>query len=73
MTTQLQEAIERLQHLPAEEQNVIAERILDEIDEWEWHQIVNSARGQAILAQIDEDARRQIAAGEVEEGGFDCA
>ena len=35
MTEQLQQAIERLQQLPIEEQHALAERMLDELDERE--------------------------------------
>jgi hypothetical protein len=73
MTPQLQQAIERLQHLQhllAEEQDVIAKRILEEIDEWEWDRIVSSPRGQQVLLELDDEAQQQEERGEIEEGGF---
>ena len=73
MTTQLHQAIERLQHLQhllVEEQDVIAARILEEIDEWEWDRIVGSPRGQQVLLELDDEAEQQEKRGEIEEGGF---
>lgn len=70
MTRQLQQAIERLQQLPIEEQNAIAERILEAIDEQEWDRIVNTPHVQQAIIELAEEAKQQAAAGEIEEGGF---
>ncbi|HET9922000.1 MAG TPA: hypothetical protein VFQ30_19330 [Ktedonobacteraceae bacterium] len=70
MTERLQQAIERLQQLPDAAQNAIAERILDEIDEQEWDEIVKKPHVQHALRRLAKEARRQNAAGETEEGGF---
>lgn len=71
MTEQLQHAIEALQRLPAEAQNAIAERILEEIEEQEWDAIVSKPRVQARLRELGKQAREEEKVGETEEGGFD--
>ena len=70
MTEQLQQAIERLQKLPIEEQNAIAERILDELDEREWDKITRTSHVQQALIELADEAEQQEQAGETEEGGF---
>lgn len=70
MTTQLQQAIERLQQLPIEDQIAIAERILEEIDEREWDRIVSTPHVQQAINELAEEAKQQEEAGEIEEGGF---
>jgi hypothetical protein len=70
MTEQLQQAIERLQKLPIEEQNAIAERILDELDEREWDKITCASHVQQALIELADEAEKQEQAGETEEGGF---
>lgn len=70
MTSQLERAIERLQQLPLEEQNAIAERILEEIDEREWDKIISTPHVQQAIIELAEEAKQQEAAGEIEEGGF---
>jgi len=70
LTERLQLAIRRLQSLPDERQNDMAERILDEIDEMEWDAIASRPRVRQALRRIAAEAREQDAAGETEEGGF---
>ena len=70
VTDQMQLAIRRLQSLPDERQNDMAERILDEIDELEWDAIVSRPEVRQALRRLAVEARRQDAAGETEEGGF---
>lgn len=70
MTEQLQQAIERLQKLPIEEQNAIAERILDELDEREWDKITSTSHVQQALIELADEAEQQEKVGEIEEGGF---
>jgi predicted metal-dependent hydrolase len=70
MTEQLQRAIERLQQLPIEEQNAIAERILDELDEREWDKITSTSHVQQALIELADEAEQQEKAGEIEAGGF---
>ena len=70
VTERMQQAIRRLQNLPDERQNDMAERILDEIDEMEWDAIVSRPQVQRALRRIVAEAGEQDAAGETEEGGF---
>ncbi len=70
MTEQLQYAIKRLQQLPIEAQNAIAERILNEIDEQEWDEIVRKPAVQQHIRALANQAWQEHEAGETEEGGF---
>jgi len=72
MTEQLEHAIEALQRLPADAQNAIAARILEEIEEQEWDGIVSKPRVQARLRELGRKAVEEDRVGETEEGGFDC-
>lgn len=69
-TDQLRYAYERAQQLPDTVQNAIAERILDEIDNQEWEQIVSKPQVRQALRRMAAQARREEAAEETEEGGF---
>ncbi len=71
MTEQLQHAIEALRRLPANAQNAIATRILEEIEEQEWDTIVSKPRVQVRLRELGRQAMEEDRAGETEEGGFD--
>ncbi|HKV57119.1 MAG TPA: hypothetical protein VJO32_02520 [Ktedonobacteraceae bacterium] len=44
--------------------------VSDAYDELEWHKIVNTPHVRNGLRRLAMEARRQIAAGETEEGGF---
>lgn len=44
--------------------------VQDALEELEWHTIVNTPHVRQGLRRLAEEARRQIAAGETEEGGF---
>ncbi len=44
--------------------------VRDAYDELEWHSIVNTPHVRNGLRRLAAEARRQIAAGEIEEGGF---
>lgn len=46
------------------------EKTIEEFDELEWDNIVSQPRVQRGLSRLAADIRRQIAAGEIEEGGF---
>jgi hypothetical protein len=70
MTEQLRQAFERAQQLPDDAQNALAARILEAIDEQEWDEIIRQPRVRQTLRNLAEQARRQEAAGETEEGGF---
>lgn len=71
MTEQLRQAFEQAQRLPERVQNVIATRILEEIEEVEWDAIVSKPRIQKRLRELAQQALAEDAAGESEEGGFD--
>lgn len=72
MTEQLQHAIEALQRLPADAQNAIAKRILEEIEEQEWDAIVSKPHIQKRLRELGKQALQEDRVGETENGGFDC-
>lgn len=44
--------------------------ILDAHSELEWHRIISTPSARNGLRRLASEARRQIAAGEIEEGGF---
>src|SRR6266571_367576 len=58
MTEQLRQPIERLQKLPIEEQNAIAERILDELDEREWERITSTSHVQQAIIELADEAEQ---------------
>lgn len=70
MTEQLKQAFERAQQLPEDVQNVLAKRLLEEIDEQEWEQIVSKPHVQATLRALADEALEQYQQGETEDGGF---
>ena len=68
VTEQLQHAIEALQRLPANAQNTIAIRILEEIEEQEWETIVSKPHVQTRLRELGRKALEEDKVGETEEG-----
>ena len=70
MTSPLQQAIEALQNLPENEQNAIAERILEEIEELEWNAIVSKLSVKKRLRELSQEAHKDYLAGNVRKGGF---
>ncbi len=72
MTEQLQHAIEAMQRLPTDAQDVLAAHILEEIEEQEWNAIVGKPRVRARLRELGRQALEEDKAGETEIGGFDC-
>jgi hypothetical protein len=70
MTEQLKQAFERAQQLPEDVQNMLAKRLLEEIDEREWEQIVSKPRVHATLRILAKEALGQYQQGETEDGGF---
>jgi hypothetical protein len=70
MTEQLREAFERAQQLPEHVQNYLAKRLLEEIEEREWEQIVSKPHARAAVRTLAEEAFREYQLGETEEGGF---
>ena len=67
MTDQLKTAFNRLERLSQEEQNAMAQMILEQLEEKEWDAIIQSERGQATLAKLVAHAQEEIARGEIEE------
>lgn len=60
-------------HITLNKAAVVAEvdsNIRDAFDEMVWHHIVNTPHVQNGLRRLAAEARRQVAAGEIEEGGF---
>jgi len=43
---------------------------LDSESETQWHDIVNTPQVQQALLRLAAEAKRQVSAGEIEEGGF---
>ena len=70
ITEQLKHAIEEAQRLPEAEQNAIAERILDEIEEREWDTIVSQPHVQHALARLVEAGHEEYQRGKTIEGGL---
>lgn len=70
MTQLLDEAIAQVQQLPAPEQDVIAQLILDELaDEQRWD--LAFAQSQDKLAKLADKVRQEIRSGKVKNLGFD--
>ena len=60
-------------HIKLDKVAVVAEAnsiVRDAYDELEWHRIVNTPHVRNGLRRLAVEARRQIAAGKTEEGGF---
>jgi hypothetical protein len=71
-TEQLKQAYEVAQNLSFKEQDILASKILEEIEEMKWGKLLASPRSIAHMQKMTEEIEAEIAAGEVEEGGFDC-
>ncbi len=70
MTELLEEAIAKVQQLPASEQDAIAQLILDELaDEQQWNQAFE--RSQDALSRLAAKVRADIQAGKVKPLGMD--
>lgn len=70
MSEDLQRAIEAAQQLPHDLQSVIAERILEEIEEMEWDAIVSKPHVQKRLSDLADKAWENHLAGKTVKGGF---
>jgi len=70
MTEQLRQAFDRAQQLPDAVQNALAERILEEIEEQEWEEIISKPKVQQKLIVLADEAWKEHEAGKTEEGGF---
>ncbi|MEM9555017.1 MAG: hypothetical protein AAGC60_12215 [Acidobacteriota bacterium] len=62
MTKRLEQAVERLKLLPADRQNAIADRLLDELDEDRWER--SFAASPDLLSELAEEAMVEHRRGE---------
>ena len=72
MTELLRAVVARIELLPADQQDAIAEviqRELEELEEREWDALVASPASQRVLEQLATEARREDAAGRARESG----
>jgi len=70
MTEQLQYAVNATQRLNTDDQNVIAARILKEIEDLEWDRLLANPESDAFLEMLEEEALREYREERTEEGGF---
>jgi hypothetical protein len=70
MTEKLRSAIEAIQHYPADVQDEIATRILEELEEREWDAIVSKPRVKKRLRELADQALFLYEQGKVRDGGF---
>jgi hypothetical protein len=70
MTEKLKSAIEAIQHYPAEVQDEIATRILEELEELEWDAIVRKPRVRKRIGELADQALSLYEQGKVRDGGF---
>jgi hypothetical protein len=70
MTEKLRSAFEAIQHYPANVQDGIATRILEELEEREWDAIVRKPRVIKRLRGLADQALSQYEQGKVRDGGF---
>lgn len=72
MVDELRQAFEEAQQrLSDDAQRLLAAQIEAWLDEQEWDAIVSSPHGQETLERLVEEARAEIARGDVEEGGWE--
>lgn len=71
MVEKLRAVFEEAQRQPPEVQRRIAELIRLSLEEREWDDLVDGPHGQAALEQLVAKARKEIARGDVEEGGWE--
>ncbi len=74
MIDALQRVMQRAEQLSPDEQAQLAaqfQQVLDDLlADLEWERTLNSPRGLAILERLAKEAQEDVAAGDVEEGGF---
>jgi hypothetical protein len=70
MTEKLRSAFEAVQHYPADVQDEIATRILEELEEREWDAIVRKPRVMKRIRELADQALSQYQEGHVRDGGF---
>jgi hypothetical protein len=64
MTETLKQVLARVERLPAEQQDAIAEVIERELEEREWEELVGSPASQRFLEALADEARAEDAAGQ---------
>ena len=70
MTEQLRQAFERAQQLPETVQNLLADHLLEVIEEREWEQIASKPHVRATVRSLAEEAFGEYQRAETEVGGF---
>jgi protein required for attachment to host cells len=75
-TDHLKQAYEAAEKRSFKEQDMLASKILEEIEKMEadeeWDALLASPRSLSHMRKMKEEIEADIAAGEIEEGGFDC-
>jgi len=69
MTELLRQVILKIERLPAEEQDAIAEAMQRELKEREWNSITSKPTSHRLLDSLAAEAREEDANGETEESG----
>jgi len=67
VTNQLKRAYEAAQKLSLKDQDMLAKKILEEIEEMEWDEIMSRPKVQEYLEKLEEKLEADIAAGRVKE------
>ena len=67
----LERVIERVERLPAAQQNAIARAMEREMEEMEWDALIAQPRSQRLLDDLAAEAHRADAAGETRDAGDD--
>ncbi len=67
MTEQLKAAVIRAEKLSQEQQDAIAQLILDQLDEQEWDAMVKRPKSHAAIQELLAQAEQEIDSGQVEE------
>jgi len=66
-TNQLRHAYEQAEKLPLKYQDMIAEKILEEIEEARWEEWLSQPKTDAYLDRLEEDLKADIKAGRIVE------
>jgi hypothetical protein len=67
MVEELRQALDALGELPEEEQRQIAQKVLEEIEQRKWDELVSSPRSNAFLKRLIAEAKED----EIEDGGLE--
>ncbi len=71
MVEELREILQQVEQQPEDVQRHIVELIKLALEEQEWDALVSTPESQTFLTQLSKEIGEQIAAGEVEDGGWD--